>query len=208
MTKSNTPLPGTAQPKAEPPTVGENLSSSADVVLHPDHTVDEALLRLREKGRFFAPVVDGDAIVGVVTESRLAADCGDDSQEIAVRDCMRATVPFLYADDALSLAASIAAQTEIDQFCVVNHDHLLLGILSVPKTATGVPAAPRRVDPQVIRRRLAVTPGRAASADPGTLGTYAEGPTLYVDGRAAREPEDRPIVSLRRRRHQAMRTKL
>ena len=54
-------------------------------------------------------VVDGDAIVGVVTESRLAADCGDDSQEIAVRDCMRATVPFLYADAALSLAATIAA---------------------------------------------------------------------------------------------------
>lgn len=191
----------------EQPTVGACLSSPADVVLHPDHTVDEALSRLREKGRVFAPVVDGDAIVGVVTDSRLVTDCGDDGREIAVRDCMRATVPFLYAYDPMSLAAAIAAQTEIDRFLVVDHDHLMIGTLSLPKLVNPGRAVPPRVDPSLIRRRLAVTPGRAAPADLGTLGTYAEGPTLYVDGRATHEPEDRPSVS-RRRRHQAMSTKL
>lgn len=189
--------------------VRDHLSWPADVILHPDHSMLEALERLRDKHRTFAPVVDGDAIVGVLSLRNLGGRAGD--QPDIVMDGMVSTVPFLYDDDPVVLGASIAAHTEIQHFCVVDRDHLLVGIMAYtdPQMADlPLPTAIPAIEPAVARRRLAVTPGRAATDGFGELGSYAEGPTLYVDGRSVGEPEDRPTPGSRRRRETAMRSQI
>lgn len=202
------PLPSNSRYGSDGPLVGDHVTWPMDVVLHPDHSMTEALRRMQQQGRSFAPVVDGDAIVGVLSLGLVATRSAEERQ--SVRDCMLPTVPFLYEDDPLALGASIVAQTEIEHFCVVDRDHLMVGVLALSKDGNDLPVDwPREpVDPALIRRRLAVTPGRAASAELGILVTYAEGPTLYVDGRAAHEPLDRPRATLRKRREAAMKSKL
>lgn len=215
------PQPVTASPDGGAdagPQVRDHVTCPADVVLHPDNPMAEAVARLREAGRPFAPVVDGDAIVGVLSLRMLEAE--PDNEDGTVFDGMHPTVPFLYLDDPLALGASIAAHTEIRHFCVVDRAHLLVGILSFdPADREGsddgagndplpLPAAVPAVAPETARRRLAVPATRAAGAEPGLLDTYAEGPTLYVEGRHAHEPLDRPDPESRRRREAAMKSKL
>lgn len=207
MTAAESQSPGRSTERC----AGAHLTWPADIALHPDHSLEEALARMREKGRDFAAVVDGDAIVGVLSLRQLTED-GGGQDGASVRDCMVSTVPFVYVDDPLSLAAAIADQTEIEHFCVVDRDHLLLGVLVLSESERARllnPADPPvTVEAHAIRKRLTVTPGRAAGADPGTLGSYAEGPTLYVHGREVHEPLDQPEPSLRNRREKAMRSKL
>lgn len=201
--------------RATDTSAGAHVTWPPDIVLHPDHPLQEALARLNGTGRDFAPVVDGDAVVGVLSLRQLDDDIDDggaDPATAAVRDCMMTTVPFLYADDPTSLAMAIAGQTEIRHFCIVDREHLLIGVLSLNgpdgRRLPGIGASAEPVDVSIIRKRLAVTPGRAAAADIGILGTYAEGPTLYVDGRTVHEPWDRPTPSSRSRRDRAMKSKL
>lgn len=212
----------TARP-APPPTPGDERASPlvrdhvtwpGEVILHPDHPVSEALGRMHATKTPFAPVVDGDAIVGVLSLRLLDAEPETDARTVA--DVMLSTVPFLYVDDPLVLGAAIAAHTEIGHFCVVDREHLLVGILSFDESdregtdidPLPLPSTIPPVPVEMARRRLVVTPGRAASSDPGGLDTYAEGPTLYVDGRSAGEPIDLADPASRRRRAIAMKTKL
>lgn len=200
------------------PLVRDHVTWAAEVILHPDHPLDEARQRMHAAQMPFAPVVDGDAIVGVVSLSLLQADPegSADAAGSTVLDGMHSTVPFLYVDDPLVLGASIAACTRIRHFCVVDRDHLLVGVLSyddADRDGTDIdplplPAAIPPVAEATVRRRLVATSVRAASSEPGVLITYAEGPTLYVDGRDAHEPLDRPNPVSRRRRAAAMKSKL
>ena len=209
--------PGSRPPDSGPPAaplVRDHVTWPAEVIVHPDHPMAEALARMREAGMPFAPVVDGDAIVGVLSPG--SRDSGPAPGDQTVLDGMHSTVPFLYVDDPLLLGASIAACTEIRHFCVVDRDHLLVGALSfddADRAGTDLdplplPLAIPPVAPETARRRLVVTAVRAPTAEQGVLNTYAEGPTLYVDGRAAHEPLDRPNPASRRRRAIAMKSKL
>jgi hypothetical protein len=201
-------VPSELSENVDHPLVRDHVTWPADVVLHPDHPVAEADARMRARERPAAPVVDGDAIVGMLSPNLLAGI--PEGQPRLVHDCMVTTIPFLYLADPLALGAAIVSTTRIEHFCVVDREHLLVGLLSFADPGNRDPSAGsvHPVDPGVIRRRLAVTPGRAAGADFGVLATYAEGPTLYVHGRAAYEPLDRPWRSLRRRREVAMQTKV
>lgn len=218
--KPAAPPPAGSQPAGS--LVRDHITWAAEIILHPDHPMSEALTRMRDAEMPFAPVVDGDAIVGVLSLRLLGADPDGPPEEApgtakpTVLDAMHSTVPFLYDDDPLVLGASIAAQTEIGHFCVVDSDHLLIGILSfddADREGTDIdplplPAAVPPVAEATVRRRLVATSVRAAPSEPGVLTTYAEGPTLYVDGRTAHEPLDRPDPASRRRRGIAMKSKL
>lgn len=194
------------------PTAGESLSWLADVALHPDHSMREATARMHEKGRPFAPVVDGDAVVGVLSLGGTANRASEPQDGVSVRDCMISTVPFLYDDDPVALGVAIGRQSEIEHFCVVDHDHRLLGILAVDGDGDGdgvsPHAAPEPVDSHTIRTRLAVTPSRSVSSEDAGPDSYADAPTLYLEARTVHEPRDRPDPAERRQRDQAMRSKL
>lgn len=203
-----------APPRPAGSLAGDHVTWPPDVIVHPDNAMAEALARMHAAGMPFAPVVDGDAIVGVLSLRLLDAEAGTGG--LTVLDGMRSTVPFLYVDDPLVLGAAIAARTEISHFCVVDRAHLLVGILSFDEADRAradseplpLPAVVPPVAEEVMRRRLVVTAVRAPTAEQGVLNTYAEGPTLYVDGRAAHEPLDRPNPASRRRRAIAMKSKL
>lgn len=213
---ANPTAPPPSADRSAGPLVRDHLTWAAEVILHPDHTMTEALQRMRAGRMPFSPVVDGDAIVGVVSLRLLDAEPEADLGGQTVLDGMHSTVPFLYLDDPLVLGAAIAARTEIRHFCVVDADHLLVGILSfddADRDGTDLdplplPSATPPIAEATMRRRLVATSVRAAPSDPGVLITYAEGPTLYVDGRAAHEPLDRPNPASRRRRAVAMKSKL
>lgn len=158
--------------------VGDHMRRATDVILHPDHSVREALFRMREKGLKFAPVVDGDVLVGIFSVSRLASfprKSSHDRERLAVRDRMRSTVPFLYETDPASLGEAIAAKTGIRRFCVVTQDHALIGTFEAADHATTTP-----VPEETLRSRLAHTPTRAVPSAPGDVGAYADHPKLRV----------------------------
>lgn len=167
------------------PTVGE-VAKRTDAVLHPDYPLDEAFTRIRERASTFIPVADGVQIVGVFdvrSMARFRRKTTHDRRRLAVRDRMNTTIPFLYEDDPLTLAATIAARTGTTQFCVVDHRHRLTGTLSLSgKDAVAMPAAAAPAEPGQIERRFVSTASRAAESPPGDLGSYADTPTLRPPG--------------------------
>lgn len=170
-------------------TVREAMRPPGVPMTHVDHPLSEALKRMRADGAAFAPIVDGDQIVGVLDLERLAAyprGGVHDRRTLLVRDRMTTVIPFVYEDDALSFAAAVARAAGQRHFCVVDHGRRLIGILSFagPRATAADPGAKGiEVDEATARRRLAFGVGRATLPEHGDPGGYAVGPVLYAPTR-------------------------
>lgn len=152
-----------------------------DLLVHPDHRLGEALARLHEARQTFAPVVDGDEIVGVLAVDRIADAAGHAPggvRDKPVREVMQTEIPFLYEDDPEALGRAIARQTGEGRFCVVDRDGHLTGVLTLEvATAGGQPDTSGTADPAVVQARTKKSPGRTTPQSHG-VGGFADAPAL------------------------------
>ncbi|MGE3932211.1 MAG: CBS domain-containing protein [Rhodospirillaceae bacterium] len=152
--------------------VGSVINRAA-VLVHPDHPLTEALHRMHEGGVPIAPVVDGDEIVGVVSEAAAAGHAPD----AAVREAMATTFPFLYEHDSCAMASGLAAATGASHIAVVDADRRLVGIVAARADRA---VAPPALDDEQVAQRMAAHPTRATATPLGDPGGYADAPRLYV----------------------------
>ncbi len=159
----------------------------ADETVHVDHDLDEAVVRMKEAGTPFLPVVDGDEIVGSLSASgmRARAERPDRRRRAAVRDVMSATVTFCYTDDPLPKVRAVMDAAGLDHIFALDRDGSLRGLVVLDDVlaeggASREADSARRRDPDQPRgARQEKTGGRAKWGEPGGRPTtYAARPTL------------------------------
>jgi hypothetical protein len=171
------------------------MRPSEGPLTHVDHPLAEALARMRGAKETFAPVVDGEQIVGILDVDRLAAfprKARNDRRRLSVRDRMTNAVPFLYEDDPLPFADAVARVTGHAHFCVIDRGRRLAGLLSFAgphALALDWSLRTLEIDESTARARIAVTPARAASSSHGQPVSYADRPVLVG---AAMSPDHLP----------------
>ena len=185
--KKNARTGPSSRPASAQSAAVRDVMRATDMVIHPDHAIDEALARLRDDGLKFAPVADSDEIVGIITFDALLAkpDALDAVDAPAVRDRMTTRIPFVYDDDPLGLVLAVERSTGCSTFCVVDRRHRLVGLLEVDEATRKRAAAQEIPDlPERVRARVAVTASRATASPPGSVPAFADTPTLYLHPRA------------------------
>jgi CBS domain-containing protein len=116
--------------------VADILKSKADPTVHavrPDDSVFEALQRMADKGIGALLVMDGEAIVGIVTErdyARKIALKGRTSALTLVRDVMTASVLFVKPAQSSEECMALMTNNRVRHLPVVD-DGKLLGLISI-----------------------------------------------------------------------------
>jgi len=182
-----TPKTGTARPRRQRLTAGDVMAGNVETV-HVDHDVREAARRMRDRGIGFLVVVDGDQVVGVLSErdivyGALAEDRTTD--EMPVSEAMSRRLP--HCPDGLELgrAAALMGREGVSYMLVTDRDEQLVGVLSLenligragrPGLAAGVL---RRLHSERPDPPGEVESGpRAQPERPGRIKVYAQRPHL------------------------------
>jgi CBS domain-containing protein len=116
--------------------VADILKSKADPTVHavrPDDSVFEALQRMADKGVGALLVMDGEAIVGIVTErdyARKIALKGRTSALTLVRDVMTTSVLFVKPAQSSEECMALMTNNRVRHLPVVD-DGKLLGLISI-----------------------------------------------------------------------------
>lgn len=89
---------------------------------------------MREHGLGSLPVVDGDALIGIVTDRDLAirglAD-GKDVNDSTARDVMTGELFWCYDDADVKVVAHYMQEKRVRRIPVINHDQHLVGMVSI-----------------------------------------------------------------------------
>ena len=104
-----------------------------------DARVEAAARRLRDANVGILPVVEGGAVVGVVTDRDLVVRvlaAGRDPTATAVREVMTAGVVACREDDDLPTVAARMVRSRVRRLIVVGRDGALAGVVSVDDLAT------------------------------------------------------------------------
>jgi CBS domain-containing protein len=113
--------------------------SAAVETIHADECVAEAARRLRAANVGLLPVLDRDALVGVVTDRdivvRVVGD-GRDPAATAVGDIMTEGVVTCSEGDTVSTAAEIMVRKAVRRLVVLDRQGHLAGVVSVDDLAT------------------------------------------------------------------------
>lgn len=103
-------------------------------VIAPESTVLEAAQRMKELDVGSLPVLDGDTLLGMVTDRdivvRLVA-AGDHADATAVREVMTAPIVFCFEDQDIEDVARLMEVQQIRRLIVLNADRRLAGIVSL-----------------------------------------------------------------------------
>jgi CBS domain-containing protein len=170
-----------------------NIMSRNAVTIHVDHSVTEAAQRMAEADVGFLVVLDGDEIVGTVTDRDIVVRCvaqGPESHSHTV--CSVMTRHVVYCHDHTPIADALGLMTEqcVRRLVVVGGDEELAGIFSLSDIAQAQHlVAPDRV--AALLEALAVatdtpktpafedpTGGRARRSPPGVPHVYSETPQI------------------------------
>jgi CBS domain-containing protein len=112
----------------------KEVMTRAVEVVRPDNTVQEAAAKMKSRDVGPIPVVDGDRVVGIVTDRdivvRSVAD-GRDSKTTRVQDVMTRDVASCGEEDDVKDAARTMKQRQIRRLVVLTADKRLAGILSL-----------------------------------------------------------------------------
>jgi len=117
-------------------TVADILKSKADPTVHvvkPDDSVFDALQRMADKGIGALLVMEGEAIVGIVTErdyARKIALKGRTSALTLVRDVMTTSVLFVKSAQTSEECMALMTNNRVRHLPVVD-DGKLLGLISI-----------------------------------------------------------------------------
>jgi len=103
-------------------------------VARPDMPLREAAARMREINVGVMPVVDGEQLVGILTDRDIAVRAvadGDDPNATTVAEVMSGDVTFCYDDQPVEEAAELMEQLQIRRLPILDRDERLVGIISL-----------------------------------------------------------------------------
>ena len=169
----------------------EQIMSRQPVVIHVDHPLAEAANRMSEADIGALFVVDGDELVGVVTDRDLVVRglCqGADPNSTTVIEMMTRHVVSCGTSCSIDDAAGLMAEQQIRRLAIVNRNRELVGVLSLADLARAAGLDGSLVE-RVLRRVsvpacTAKTPGpedpagRARKSPAGTVHVYAPKPRI------------------------------
>jgi len=168
-------------------------------VVHVDHTLVEAAARMRDcdVGLMFA--VDGDQLVGTVTDRDIccrAVAGALDSAKATVLQVMTRHIVFCRADEDIEAALATMERESVRRLAVLNDEDELVGVVSLSDVANMHPRSGAvgrsleriaRPTPAEKRPRRGIpTGGRAVPPPAGELESYAARPRLPRGSRARR----------------------
>jgi CBS domain-containing protein len=150
----------------------------AQEILHADHEIDEAALRLSLQDHPILPVADGDEIVGVLGPADLdRALAAEAPTRLSAREVMTAELTFCYLDDPVVVAHALLDRHGGDHLLVIDAEGTLAGILDrtdlPPASEAGAQAAR---DQDLLSAREENAQGIATTS--GGLDVYDERPTI------------------------------
>jgi CBS domain-containing protein len=154
-------------------------------IVHADHEIDEAALRLSFQEHAVLPVADGDQIVGVIARTELAKAAkakASGTARITARVVMTTNLAFCYLDDDVTTAHALMVKHSCRHLMVVDRDRVLIGTLKrddLPPVSDRVSQA-LQARPKIVAPRETHAQGVASTIQPGGLDVYAERPKLKV----------------------------
>lgn len=120
--------------------VAEVMTRSVDVA-HPDSRLLEAAERMRQLDAGVLPVVDGERLVGMVTDRDITVRAtaeGRDPVTTKVSEVMTPEVVFTYDDEDVKDAAKLMQERQVRRLVVLNREKKLVGIVSLGDLAVDV----------------------------------------------------------------------
>lgn len=106
--------------------------------IRPETSVFEAAQRMRDGDFGVLPVLDGENVIGMITDRDLAIRVlaeGKDANDMTVECVMTPEVLFCQADDTIDSATDYMAERQVRRLVVMNEDKKICGILSVGDVA-------------------------------------------------------------------------
>ncbi len=113
--------------------VADVMTRSVDVA-NPDARLDEAAERMRQLDAGVLPVVDGDKVVGMITDRDItirATAEGRDPVTTKVSEIMTSEVVFTYDDEDVKDAAKLMQDHQVRRLVVLDREKKLVGIVSL-----------------------------------------------------------------------------
>ncbi len=113
--------------------VADVMTRSVDVA-NPDARLDEAAERMRQLDAGVLPVVDGDKVVGMITDRDItvrATAVGRDPVTTKVSEIMTSEVVFTYDDEDVKDAAKLMQDHQVRRLVVLDREKKLVGIVSL-----------------------------------------------------------------------------
>lgn len=113
--------------------VADVMTRSVDVA-NPDARLDEAAERMRQLDAGVLPVVDGDKVVGMITDRDITVRAtaeGRDPVTTKVSEIMTSEVVFTYDDEDVKDAAKLMQDHQVRRLVVLDREKKLVGIVSL-----------------------------------------------------------------------------
>jgi CBS domain-containing protein len=95
----------------------------------------ELARRMRERGIGFVPILEGDRLVGVITDRDIAMRAVSEVKDLETArasDVMSMEVVCCFEDDTTEHARELMAEHNLRRLPVIDHDHHLVGIVKLP----------------------------------------------------------------------------
>lgn len=151
-------------------------------IIHADHEMDEAALRLSLQEHPVLPVADGDEIVGVLARSELARAAEEQNRNtrITARVMMTTDLAFCYLDDDVTTARALLDRHGCNHLMLVDRNQVLVGTLERDDLPAASPRETQSAQeaPEVVEPREEQAQGIASTIQPGGLDVYDERPTI------------------------------
>jgi CBS domain-containing protein len=111
-------------------------------VIHPNDTLQTAAQKMKLYDIGFLPVVDGKALIGVVSDRDIilrAMAEGFDPKVAVGRDIVTSPVIYCYEDQSVEDAARLMHENQVRRLVVLNHDDKqMVGVVSLGDLALNV----------------------------------------------------------------------
>lgn len=153
-------------------------------VIHVDHDLREAYVRMRNFQVPCMPVADGDEIVGILQARDIyrefpAAD--EDISKTRVGDYLSKGIAYSYMDDDVEVAQTVMDRSGHHHLLVIDHERYLQGFITLEVTTSALrlcgPRQPSAADPGP-EGRVVKKAGRATGEHPGRPWLYSVQPKI------------------------------
>ena len=107
-------------------------------VISQDASLKEAAEKMRELDIGVLPVLDGDQLVGIVTDRDITVRAtaeGRDPSGTRVREAMTSQVAYCFDSEETQDAVEIMKQEQVRRLVVLDHDQNIVGIVSIADLA-------------------------------------------------------------------------
>jgi CBS domain-containing protein len=108
--------------------VSEVLVSKVETA-RPETPIRELAHRMRELAIGFIPIVEGDRLVGVITDRDIALR--GNPETAPARDSMSIEVICCFQDESVEQARQLMAEHNVSRLPVIDRDHRLVGIIKL-----------------------------------------------------------------------------